>query len=240
VTGPEGGRRGFLSVIRDEFKRIHGTIPGLLPQEMVPLPDNRAIVVPYDHLLTLEQQHVNDFIPPGTEKRYGVAELLDGIEDQWLREFGESHLYPPLFVVAPQTSFDRAWEVFCCDVLNRHDGKKKIRRRKAPEGGIDLYCASEKVAYQCKSVVESTGKFSVSKAVKSLKDALETRKKLPWDRYVICSNVDLTGPQEQQLQAVFPDIEFLTPSFWIPRCREQSRYLGGRFQRLERMDRRGL
>jgi len=149
-----------------------------------------------------------------------------------LREFGELHLYPPLFVVGPQTSFADAWEVFCCDVLNRHYKSNNIRRRKAPEGGIDLYCASEKVAYQCKSVEESTGKFSVSKAVKSLKAALKTAKKLRWDRYVICSNVDLTGPQEQQLRDVFPEI-----SFWIPRCREQSRHLGGRFRRLEPMDR---
>jgi len=188
-----------------------------------------------EHLLLPKQRKRNGPVPPGKSKHYLVAKLPDGIEDAWLREFGEMHLVRPLFVVEPQTTFADAWEVFCCDVLNRHYKLGSIRRRKAPEGGIDLYCATEKVAYQCKSVMESTGKFSVSKAVASLKAALETRKKLPWVKYVICSNVDLTGAQEQKLQDVFPDVEFLTPSFWVPRCREQSRYLGGRFRRLQRM-----
>ena len=236
VTGPEGGRRALLSVLRDEFARIHGTI--LKPEQMVPLPDAPGIVVSYDHLLTLEQQGVPDFIPQGAKKRYAVTELLDGIEYPWLREFGESYLYPPLFVVKPQTSFANAWEVFCCDVLNRHEKTTKIYRRKPPEGGVDLYWADKKIAYQCKSVEESTGRFSITKAVRSLKSAIVTRKKLPWKKYVLCGNVALTGPQEQQLRAILPEIELLTPSFWVPRCREQSRYLESRFRRLESMDRR--
>ncbi|MCX5758255.1 MAG: hypothetical protein NTU83_07060, partial [Candidatus Hydrogenedentes bacterium] len=184
----------------------------------------------------LEQQAVTDFIPEGAEKRYAVTKLLDGIEDPWLRDFGEAHLYPPLFVIEPQNSFANAWEVFCCNILNRHEKTTEIYQRKPPEGGVDLHWQSKKTAYQCKSVEESTGKFNVSKAVESLKTALETRKTVPWDKYVLCSNVPLTGPQEQQLRAILPDIELLTPSFWIPRCREQSKHLGGRFLRLERMD----
>ncbi|MBI5091106.1 MAG: leucine-rich repeat domain-containing protein [Candidatus Hydrogenedentes bacterium] len=229
VIGPEGGRRAFLSVLRDEFARIHSTIPNLLPQQMVPLPDNPDIVVSYEHLLTLEQQQVRDFIPPGTNKRYAVTELIDGIEDPWLRDFGESHLYPPLFVIEPQTSFADAWEVFCCDVLNRYEKTDKIYQRTPPEGGVDLYWAEKKIAYQCKSVEESSGKFSVTKAEKSLRSALLTREKLPWVKYVLCSNVALTGHQEQQLRDICPEIELLTPRFWIPRCREQSRTLGSRF-----------
>ena len=239
VTGPEGGRRPLLSVIRDEFARIHRTIPGLLPKQMVPLWDNPDIVVSHEHLLTLEQERVEDFIPDGAGKRYTVKEMLDGIEFAWLREFGESHLYPPLFVVAPQKSFPDAWEVFCCEVLNRYYKTDKIRQRKPPENGVDLYCPKTKTAFQCKSVEKAAGKFNITNAEESLRRALEIRKTLPWKKYALCSNIALTEPQEKKLRATFPDIEFLTPSFWVARCREQSRYLGDRFRRLEPMQRRG-
>jgi len=232
ITGPEGGRRAFLSVLRDEFKRIHNTIPNLKPKEMVPLPDNPDVTVEYEHLLTLEQQGIRDFIPQGTKKRYTVTELLDGIEDPWLREFGESHLYPPLFVVEPQTSFADAWEVFCCEVLNRHEKTDKIYRRKPPENGVDLYWQSKKIAYQCKSVEETTGKFNITKAVASLTSAMKIRNTLSWEKYYLCSNMALTGPQEQRLRDILPNIELLTPSFWVPRCREQSKYFASRFKQL--------
>ena len=101
-------------------------------------------------------------------------------------------------------------------------------------------CPDKQIAYQCKSVEDAAGRFSVTKAVASLHAALKTRQTLPWTKYVICTNVPLTGPQEDQLRAVHPETEFLTPSFWLPRCREQSEHLDGRFRRLAPMDpRRG-
>ncbi|MEI8196732.1 MAG: hypothetical protein WCI73_12610, partial [Phycisphaerae bacterium] len=236
VTEPQNCRRAFLSVLRDEFARIHHSIPNLLPNQMVPVPDNPKVTVAYQHLLTLEQQGVRNFIPQGALKRYAVSELLDGIEDQWMREFGAAHLYPPLFVVEPQTSFANAWEVFCCDVLNRQEKTTEIYQRKPPESGVDLYWQQRKIAYQCKSVEESTGKFSLSKAIESLQSALEIRATLPWDKYVLCSNVALTGGQEQKLRKILPEIELLTPSFWLPRCMEQSEHLSNRFRRLVSMD----
>ena len=240
VMGPENCRRAFLSVLRDEFRRIHGTIPNLKPKEMVPLRDDPDVVVPYEHLLTLEKQVIRDFIPPGADRRYAVMELLDGIEDPWLRRFGEHHLYPPLFVTEPQNSFADAWEVFCCEVLNRYKKTDEIRRRKAPENGVDLYWPAEKIAYQCKSVEDSLGRFSVTKAVESIRSAKTIRKELPWERYVVCSNVDITGPQETKLKEELPEVELLTPSFWMSRCREQSQYLRERFLRLGPMDRRSI
>jgi len=218
VTGPENGRRAFLSVIRDEFNRIHATIPNLLPDQMVPLPDNPDITVPYDHLLFLEQKQVADFFPPGAKQRYSVTRLLDGIEDLWMRYMLTLRL--PCFVIEPHTSFADAWEVFCCRLLNLHHNTADIRRRKPPESGIDLYWQEEQIAYQCKSVEDKEGKFNITKAVKSLNDALNARGKLPWKKYILCSNVPLTGPQEQQLRDVFPDIEFHTPSFWEPQTKQ--------------------
>jgi hypothetical protein len=225
-------------VVRDEFARIHNTIPNLKPTEMVPLPDNPDITVEYDHLLTLEQAGAKDFIPQGTKKRYSVTELLDGIEDAWLRDFSEAHFHPPLFRVAPQNSFPDAWEVFCCEVLNRYNKVAEIRQRKPPETGVDLYWPDRQIAYQCKSVEGSAGRFSVTKAVESLRSALTIRSSLPWRTYVVCTNVALTGPQEDRLRRCLPGVEFLTPSFWVPRCREQSEHLGGRFHRLDRISER--
>jgi len=147
-------------------------------------------------------------------------------------KFGESHLYPPLFIVEPQTSFADAWEVFCCEVINRHNETTEIYRRKAPESGIDLYWQSKQIAYQCKSVEDATSRFSVSKALKSLESAMKIRDSLRWNRYVFCTNVALTGPQEMQLRTILQEVEFLTPSFWVPRITEQLPHLRDRFRQL--------
>ena len=103
---------------------------------------------------------------------------------------------------------------------------------------MDLHWKEENIAYQCKSVEEATGKFNVTKAKESLQRALEIREQLGWEKYVLCSNVYLTGPQEQQLREIFKDIKLLTPSFWVPRCLEQSKYLKDRFNRIVRMSNR--
>jgi len=232
VGGPENGRRGALAVIRDEFAGIHRTIPKLLPKEMVPLPDNPSIVVSYEHLLTLELQKVVDFIPQGTSKRYAVRFLLDGVEAPWGRT--GPHLYPPFFGVEPENSFADAWEVFCCDVLNRHEKTTQIRRRHAPEGGVDLLWREKKIAYQCKSVESGrTGDFDVTKAVESMNVAVACRHQTGWRQYVICTNVELTGKQETKLRQACEeeDIELglRTPSFWVPRCHEQWQQVQARF-----------
>jgi len=238
VTGPENGRRSALAVVRDEFDRIHATIPNLEPKKIVPLPDDPKVEVEYDHLLTLEKEGVREFIPQGAKQPYSVATLLNGIEDPLDREFGRFHLYPPFFEILPgEESFADAWEIFCCDMLNRHEKTTEIVRRKAPEGGIDLLWRKKKRAYQCKSVIDpATNRFDVFKAVESIKTALTKRKETVWKKFYICSNVDITGPQEKKLREACPkvDLKLLTPSFWLPRCREQHAYLHSRFSELKR------
>jgi len=143
------------------------------------------------------------------------------------------HLYPPFFGVEPQTSFADAWEVFCCDVLNRHEKTTHIRRRTAPDAGIDLIWQEKSIAYQCKSVESGkTGDFDVTKALESFEAAKKSQAKIPWKQYIICTNVELTGSQETKIceQCSEVDVRFLTPSFWIPRCHEQWHEVGGRFR----------
>ena len=232
-AAPKNRRRSALAVIRDELADIHRTIPNLPTKEMVPLSDDASVVVSYRHLLTLEEQKVTDFIPEGASKRYSVRLLLDGIEAPWGRE--GPHLYPPFFGTEPQNSFADAWEVFCCDVLNRHEKTTQIRQRRPPENGVDLIWREKKVAYQCKSVESGrTGDFNVTKAVESMKAAVAHRDEIGWKQYVICTNVELTGNQETNLRQASEeaDVELglLTPSFWVPRCHEQWWKVQGRFR----------
>jgi uncharacterized protein YjbI with pentapeptide repeats len=152
-----------------------------------------------------------------------------GIEQLYAREFSKAHLRPPLFNVTSSESFPDAWESFCCEVLNRHEGTTEIYRREPPENGIDLYWPARKIAYQCKSVEDVTGRFNLTRAIKSLQRALQCRRQVPWTKYVLCCNHDITGNQELKLHEVFGAIKLLTPEFWVKRCKEQFQHLGNRF-----------
>jgi internalin A len=52
VSGAASARRRLLSVIRSDFERIHHDIQKLQPQEMVPLPSNPHVIVPYPYVST--------------------------------------------------------------------------------------------------------------------------------------------------------------------------------------------
>ena len=81
VAGPPQGRRRALTAIRTELTAIHRTVPGLEAKSMVPLPRDPGKVVEYEHLLFLEAEVEESYIPVGTRRRYQVRELLDGIEE---------------------------------------------------------------------------------------------------------------------------------------------------------------
>jgi hypothetical protein len=192
------------------------------------------VAVEYEHLLTLESMGVTEFVPQGAKRKYSVGELLDGIEDVWMRYMISFH--PPHFLIEPQTSFADAWEDFCCKALNLHNNSDVIRRRTPPETGIDLYSEQEQIAYQCKSVEDATGKLKPNKAEESLCSALKIRSSAatPWKKYVICSNAPLTGTCEERLKAICEDVQFLTPDFWEPICRKHWNDLKDRFRLISR------
>jgi hypothetical protein len=134
----------------------------------------------------------------------------------------EYHLYPPFFVVDPQPAFDQAWEAFCCELLNLENRTNNIRRRLPPDLGCDLIWEAKKTVYQCK-VVESgrSSVLSLDKVKKSIETAKNNKAKLGWRKYILCTNVDLTGSQEEKIKKMLPDIEFLTPSnCWIALCKK--------------------
>ena len=80
VAGAEEGRRDALSVIREELKAIHATVPRLDVKEKVPLADEEGVVVDYEHLVRLEEAGQADYWPEGAGKSYNVKELLGGVD----------------------------------------------------------------------------------------------------------------------------------------------------------------
>jgi internalin A len=80
VSGPNKYRRAALAVVRDEFQRIHATVPGLRPKEMLPMPDTPEVAVAFEHLLTLEQMRQREYIPEGHNRPIVVVDQLERIE----------------------------------------------------------------------------------------------------------------------------------------------------------------
>src|SRR5439155_24283856 len=66
----------------------------------------------------------------------------------------------------------------------------------------------------------------------SIDRAIENQGVLKWQRYVLCTNVDLTGSQEQKLREYLPFIEFLTKTYWINLCSKFSQSVSHRFRFL--------
>ena len=143
------------------------------------------------------------------------------------------YLYPPFFIVEPQTSFDKAWEVFCCELLNMSHCTNIIRRRNPPDLGADLIWESEGIVYQCKAVEDGqAGSLDLTKIKRSIDRAKENQKALGWHRYILCVNVDLTGSQEQKLREYLPCIEFLGSIYWTTLCKKFAEEVNYRFHTL--------
>ena len=69
-------RRDYLTIIRASLKSIHRTFEELRVLERLPMPDNPAVSVSYEHLLRLESKGIDEYIPEGAVHSYSVPELL--------------------------------------------------------------------------------------------------------------------------------------------------------------------
>ncbi len=143
----------------------------------------------------------------------------------------EYHLYPPFFIIEPQTSFDKAWEDFCRQLLNLAHGTTAIRRRTPPDLGADLLWEEKGIIYQCKAAESGqVGAISPNKIKASIRKAREHQADSGWNRYVLCTNVNLTGTQEKTLRAYLPGIEFLTQGYWSDLCKKFHFQVADRFR----------
>lgn len=145
----------------------------------------------------------------------------------------EYHLYPPFFVIEPQTSFSKAWEDFCRRLLSLEWRTTAIHRRTPPDRGIDLFWQTEGIAYQCKAVESGlAGDFQTALVKASIKKAQEYQTLIGWQKYVLCTNVDLTGPKTETLQQMLPDIEMLPAGYWTDLCQRFHEQIADRFRLL--------
>ena len=81
VSGPAAGRRRLLAVIRNEFEHIHRSYK-FEPKEMVPVPGQPDVCVPYKKLLVLERKGMASFTEVTGEDviELDVKALLDGVD----------------------------------------------------------------------------------------------------------------------------------------------------------------
>ncbi len=141
------------------------------------------------------------------------------------------YLSPEYFMIDPQTSFDDAWEVFCCQLLQLEHQTGEIDLRGQPEAGIDLFWPAQGIAYQCKSTVNGQGgKISLSAMKKSLNDALRVQHSQGWQRYVFCTNVVVAGRHKDALRQIYPHIDFYGPPYWQLLCQRFHTYVAHRFR----------
>ena len=138
------------------------------------------------------------------------------------------YLYPPFFVVTPQTSFDKAWEDFNLRLLSLENRTADIRRCAPPDHGIDLIWEKEGIVYQCKAT-EYGERINIRKIEQSIQTALSYRSILRWKRYIICTNVTLTGKQQLSLKSFLPEIEFMQQEMWINLCKKFHYAIAERF-----------
>ncbi len=82
VNGTPETQRSFLSAICYQFDEIHLSISKIKAIKKVVLPNFPATAVPYDHLLTLEKEGEETFIPEGLKERVSVKALLEGLSPE--------------------------------------------------------------------------------------------------------------------------------------------------------------
>ncbi|MBN3383431.1 hypothetical protein [Clostridium botulinum] len=142
-------------------------------------------------------------------------------------------LYPPFLYSPEEDDFSKVWESFCLKLLKAEMGTQEIERRNPPESGVDLYGKENKIAYQCKSVTKD-GKFNVTKVKKSLDSALKIKETLPWKEYVICSNVNLTGKQINEIKSYNKEISIDTKGhdYWVGLCEKFPKIVERNFRKI--------
>lgn len=143
------------------------------------------------------------------------------------------HLYPPFFIIEPQVSFGKAWEDFCRQLLCLEYRTRAIQACTPPDHGVDILWDTAAIAYQCKAAEDGkASSMNLKKIEQSIQTALTYRSMLGWQRYVLCTNVDLTGPQRLRLKALLPEIEFMGRGTWVDLCKKFPSMVTDRFRIL--------
>ncbi len=142
-----------------------------------------------------------------------------------------------LKVTHPETSFGKAWEALCYDLLAAEHGITGLQRLNAPDSGIDILRRPAKTAIQCKSDERGTfGSLSATESVKSLKAAHKARPEIDWKHYKFATNANYTGTavktiisEAAGLDIPADNIDFLGPEYWNDLCEKYFERVRERF-----------
>jgi len=76
-NGPQ--KRDYFAVLLATLRRINQSFKKLKTTELVPMPDDPEITVNYKHLIRLEEEGIEYYLPGESEKKYNVKQLLGAI-----------------------------------------------------------------------------------------------------------------------------------------------------------------
>lgn len=97
-------RRDFFEFIRNVFNDIHKTFEKLDYRELVPIPEHPEVQIDYKELVGYERMGVEEYVVGILEKRYLVADLLNGLEGPKNRQKIES---PPIKIFLTYSKEDQ-------------------------------------------------------------------------------------------------------------------------------------
>jgi internalin A len=87
ISGRKETRRSFLTILRNDFKKIHKSLPNLEITEWVPVPGYpKHPPLDYQELLGLERMHVVEYPIGKLNININIRQLLDGYESRESRQ----------------------------------------------------------------------------------------------------------------------------------------------------------
>ncbi|MGD2086001.1 MAG: COR domain-containing protein [Candidatus Aminicenantes bacterium] len=72
-------KRDYFAAILATLRRINRSFEKLKTTELIPMPDDPGITVSYKHLIRLEKEGIEFYLPGESEKKYRVKDLLGSI-----------------------------------------------------------------------------------------------------------------------------------------------------------------
>jgi hypothetical protein len=76
-----GQKRDYFAAILKTLRRINQSFEKLKTKELIPMPDDTDITVNYKHLIRLEQEGLEYYLPGESDKKYKVKDLLGSYGD---------------------------------------------------------------------------------------------------------------------------------------------------------------
>ena len=104
----------------------------------------------------------------------------------------------------PFPSAERNFEELCSMLVKAAHPRARVVSVHPPDAGIDFLGVrgTRSIAYQCKYFTGAYGQVQERQIVDSLRRAKANRRRVPWNRYVLCLPRNLTEPQRHALDRV--------------------------------------